>query len=100
MGRRLGELTKNNTKCMVEVNGVKLIDRVLTQLSHLNLNRVVIVIGYEGKKLVEYIGSRYDDVLKIEYVENQIFDKTTISIHSHWPRINSKKTTRYSSSRT
>ncbi len=76
MGRRLGELTKNNTKCMVEVNGVKLIDRVLTQLSHLNLNRVVIVIGYEGKKLVEYIGSRYDDVLKIEYVENQIFDKT------------------------
>lgn len=76
MGRRLGDFTKNNTKCMVEVNGVKLIDRVLTQLSHLNLNRVVVVIGYEGKKLVEYIGNRYDDVLKIEYVENQIFDKT------------------------
>ena len=29
MGRRLGEYTKNQTKCMVPVNGVRLIDRVL-----------------------------------------------------------------------
>ena len=33
MGKRLGEFTKENTKCMVEVNGVRLIDRVLGQLS-------------------------------------------------------------------
>ena len=33
MGKRLGEYTKNNTKCMVPVNGVRLIDRMLTQLS-------------------------------------------------------------------
>ena len=76
MGRRLGELTKNNTKCMVEVNGVTLIDRMLCQLSKLSLNRVVIVVGYEGKKLIEYIGDRYDSKLRIEYVENPIFDKT------------------------
>lgn len=76
MGRRLGELTKNNTKCMVEVNGVTLIDRMLNQLSRLPLDRVVIVVGYEGKKLVDYIGDRYDDKMKIEYVENPIYDKT------------------------
>lgn len=35
MGKRLGDLTKENTKCMVEVNGVSLINRVLGQLSHL-----------------------------------------------------------------
>ena len=33
MGRRLGELTKNNTKCMLEVNGRRLIDRFIDQLS-------------------------------------------------------------------
>ena len=33
MGKRLGELTRNNTKCMVKVNGTSLIDRILTQLS-------------------------------------------------------------------
>lgn len=41
---------------MVEVNGITLIDRMLNQLSGLPLNRVVIVVGYEGKKLVDYIG--------------------------------------------
>ncbi len=76
MGKRLGDLTKNNTKCMVEVNGVALIDRVLTQFRPLGLSRVVIVVGYEGQKLMDYIGHRYDDFLKIEYVVNPIYDKT------------------------
>lgn len=76
MGKRLGDLTKNNTKCMVEVNGVPLIDRVLMQFRPLGLSRVVIVVGYEGQKLMDYIGHRYDDSLKIEYVENPIYDKT------------------------
>ena len=76
MGRRLGELTKENTKCMVPVNGVTLIDRLLGQLSGLKLNRVVIVVGYQGQKLIDYIGHRYDDKLKIEFTENPIYDKT------------------------
>lgn len=75
MGKRLGEYTKNNTKCMVPVNGTPLIDRVLKQLSMLSLNRVVIVVGYEGKKLMEYIGNEKDG-LKIEYVNNPVYDKT------------------------
>ena len=76
MGRRLGTLTKNNTKCMVEVNGVTLIDRMLNQLSKLSLNRVVVVVGYEGQKLIDYIGTRYDSKIRVEYVENPIYDKT------------------------
>lgn len=75
MGKRLGEYTKNNTKCMVPVNGVPLIDRLLTQLSRLPLKRVVLVIGYEGQKLKDYVGSEYKG-LKIEYVNNPIYDKT------------------------
>ena len=76
MGRRLGDLTKGHTKCMVEVNGTTLIDRAILQLSKLKLNRLIIVVGYKGKELKEYIGNRYDDILKIEYVENPIYDKT------------------------
>ena len=45
MGKRLGALTKDNTKCMIKVNGVTLIDRLLIQLSSLQLSRVVIVVG-------------------------------------------------------
>lgn len=76
MGRRLGDLTKNNTKCMLEVNGITLIDRMLIQLSKLPLRRVIIVVGYEGQRLIDYIGNRYDDLINIEYVENPIYDKT------------------------
>lgn len=76
MGRRLGDLTKGHTKCMVEVNGQTLIDRAIHQLSKLNLTRLVLVVGYKGKELKEYIGNRYDDILKIEYIENPIYDRT------------------------
>lgn len=77
MGRRLGELTQNNTKCMVTVNGVRLIDRLLRQLVSVSnpLHRIVIVIGYEGKKLKEYLGNSYQHI-PLEYVENPIYNKT------------------------
>lgn len=75
MGKRLGEYTKNNTKCMVAVNGTRLIDRLLRQLSELHIKRVVIVVGYEGNKLMEYLGYERDG-LCIEYVNNPIYDKT------------------------
>ena len=75
MGKRLKELTNNNTKCMVKVNGTTLIERALSQLDKLNLSRIVIVIGYEGKKLVEYVKS-LEIKTKVLFVENPIFDKT------------------------
>lgn len=82
MGRRLGDLTRNNTKCMIEVNGVKLIDRMLSQLFSAGLSRIVIVVGYEGKALRDYIVSRYPDA-PLEFVENPVYDRTN-NIYSLW----------------
>ena len=76
MGRRLGEYTRDNTKCMVPVNGVRLIDRLLEQLAVVSLSRVIIVVGYKGQKLRDYIGHRYDNRLTIEYAENPVYDRT------------------------
>ncbi|MGN1157555.1 MAG: aminotransferase class I/II-fold pyridoxal phosphate-dependent enzyme [Agathobacter sp.] len=75
MGKRLKDLTQNNTKCMVKVNGVTLIDRMLHQIDKHNLEKIVVVIGYEGQKLVDYI-STLDIHTTIEYVNNPIYDKT------------------------
>lgn len=75
MGKRLKELTKNNTKCMVKVNSVTLIDRMLHQLEKCNVSRIVIVIGYKGKELVDYIGT-LDLHTPIVYINNPIYDKT------------------------
>jgi histidinol-phosphate/aromatic aminotransferase/cobyric acid decarboxylase-like protein/choline kinase len=75
MGKRLKELTKNNTKCMVEVNGITLIERMLYQLERLNLSKIVIVIGYEGQKLIDYINTLNINT-EIKYVDNPIYFKT------------------------
>ena len=75
MGKRLKELTKDNTKCMVEVNGITLIERVLRQLDRLGLSKIVLVVGYKGDKLISFV-----DTLSINtpivFVDNPIYDRT------------------------
>lgn len=75
MGKRLGEYTHDNTKCMLEVNGIRLIDRALSALYEVNITRVVIVVGYKGQNVIDYIGTNYKGV-PIEFVENPIYNKT------------------------
>ena len=75
MGRRLGEYTQHNTKCMVPVNGTKLINRMFRQLAELPIRRVVMVVGYEGERLMEYLGTERCG-LPIKYVNNPIYDRT------------------------
>ena len=75
MGKRLKELTQNNTKCMIKVNGVTLIDRMLHQIERLHLSRIVIVVGYEGQKLIDYIGTLGIET-PIVFIDNPIYDKT------------------------
>ena len=75
MGKRLKELTKNNTKCMVKVNGISLIDRMLHQIEALHLSRIIFVVGYEGQKLMDYIATLSIST-PIEFIENPIYDKT------------------------
>ena len=89
MGKRLGEYTRNNTKCMVEVNGTRLIDRMIKQLAPLGLDRLVMVVGYHGRELMEYLGNeRYG--LRIEYVENPVYDRTnniySLALAKEWLR--------------
>jgi len=75
MGKRLKYLTKNNTKCMVKVNGITLIERMLKQLDEKNLNRIIIVIGYKAKELTNFIAT-LNIKTKIIYVNNSIYEKT------------------------
>ena len=55
MGKRLKNITKNKTKCMVEVNGISLIERMLKILDRKDLSRIVIVTGYQAHTLKEYV---------------------------------------------
>lgn len=75
MGKRLGELTQENTKCMIKVHQQTLIERMIQQLDKLQLDRIIIVIGYKGDKVKSLIGNKIDNT-PIIYIENSIYDKT------------------------
>lgn len=77
MGKRLGHLTQDNTKCMIQVNGVTLIERMLRQLDNLSpsLEKIVVVTGYKGAKLKSFI-SLLDISTPVEYVDNPLYAAT------------------------
>lgn len=75
MGKRLKELTRNNAKCMVEVNGITLIERALRILDRKHLSKIVIVVGFAGKKLVDFVTYLHINTPVI-FIDNQIYDKT------------------------
>lgn len=75
MGKRLGELTKNNTKRMVEVDGVRLIERALRILDRKNLNRIILVVGYQHENLMAFVNSLGIQT-QIGFIINEVYDKS------------------------
>lgn len=75
MGKRLKELTNNSTKCMIKVNNVTLIERMLAQLDRLGLSRIVLVVGYKADALKDFLNT-LEVKTPIEYVENPDYYKT------------------------
>lgn len=82
MGSRLKDLTADNTKCMVKVNGVTMIERMLNQLENKAFSKIIIVTGYEGQKLIDFIET-LDISTPIEFINNPIYDQTN-NIYSLW----------------
>lgn len=75
MGRRLGELTNDNTKCMLEVNGTRLINRTLDAIAAVGIKRAILVVGYKAENVKKWVGQSYNGI-EIVYVENPIYDQT------------------------
>jgi len=74
-GSRLGKYTKDNTKCMLAINGETLISRALEKLNVAGITKLILVVGYKKDNLIEHVGVRYKNI-DIEYIENPIYDKT------------------------
>ena len=75
MGKRLGELTERNTKCMVKVDGITLIERMLRILDKKKLSRIILVVGYQYENLTKFVDS-LNIATPIEYIINEVYYKT------------------------
>ena len=82
LGSRLGELTKECTKCMVKINGITLIERMLRQLDRYGMDRIIIVTGYKGDILKDYVQNLGINT-PVVFVDNSDYRHTN-NIYSLW----------------
>lgn len=75
MGRRMGKYTENHTKCMMTVGKKTLLERAIEALKQAQVDRLIMVIGYEAESLREYIEKKKFDI-EIKYVYNYDYSIT------------------------
>ena len=81
-GSRLFPLTKNAPKCLTMVNGVSILERLVSNLVQHGFKRLVVVTGHLENHIRHFLGNQVGD-LKIEFVFSPRY-KTTNNIYSLW----------------
>ena len=81
-GSRLAPLTDLVPKCLVPVNEISILERLVDSLQEHNFNRLVIVVGHRADSIRNFLGSRAGG-MKIDYVTSPLY-KTTNNIYSLW----------------
>jgi glucose-1-phosphate thymidylyltransferase len=66
-GTRLRPLTYTQPKVLISVAGKPILSYIFDNLIALGVNRFVVVIGYLGEKIVEYVQNHYPN-LQVEFV--------------------------------
>tara|TARA_R110002096_G_scaffold274350_2_gene468147 strand:- start:1538 stop:2452 length:915 start_codon:yes stop_codon:yes gene_type:complete len=81
-GSRLQPLTKAAPKCLTEVNGVTILERLVINLRKQGFKRLVVGIGHLGDQIQEFLKEHASD-LQVDYVFNPDY-ATTNNLYSLW----------------
>lgn len=81
-GSRLAPLTDLVPKCLVPVNEISILERLVDSLQEHRFKRLVIVVGYRADSIRNFLGSRAGG-MEIVYVTSPLY-KTTNNIYSLW----------------
>lgn len=76
-GSRMGALTAERPKALLEVAGYPLIDRQIDALTLSGIRNVTVVTGYKHDRLYEHLGTR------VSYIHNERYSKSN-SLYSLW----------------
>ena len=69
VGTRLKPHTHTIPKVLIQVAGKPIIAHILDELEELKISEVILVIGYLGDKIVDYVKSNYN--FKVDFVEQE-----------------------------
>lgn len=79
VGRRLGALTERSTKCMLEVDGRRLIEHTLDALVAADIERIVLVVGHGADEVRSLVGAHHQGT-PVRYVHNPRYAQTNTSV--------------------
>jgi len=69
-GSRLKPLSTDMPKCLTEVGGIPILGRQLVALKKAGFEKVVIVVGHLGKKVIEYAKNWTGGIHNIEFIND------------------------------
>lgn len=81
-GSRLQPLTDNAPKCLTEINGVTILERLIHSLRQGGFTRLVVVLGYLHESIREFLVDHSAGLL-VDYVVNPRY-RTTNNLYSLW----------------
>jgi len=81
-GTRLQPLTLDAPKCLTEVGGIPILERLVNNLRAQGFRRLVVVIGHLGDRIQEFLQQHAGD-MQVDYVINPDY-RTTNNIYSLW----------------
>ena len=62
LGSRLSPITDNVPKCMVPVNGIRIIDKQIDNLLRNGISEIYVVDGYKAEMLTSHLSTKYPSV--------------------------------------
>ncbi len=81
-GTRLQPLTDDAPKCLTEIEGIPILERLVDNLRAQGFTKLVVVIGHLGDRIQSFLRHRAGD-MRIDYVVNPDY-RTTNNIYSLW----------------
>ena len=54
-GKRLRPLTKNKPKPLIKVNGIPIIQRIISNIDNINVNKIYVTLHYKSKSIIKYL---------------------------------------------
>ncbi|MBU0674124.1 MAG: phosphocholine cytidylyltransferase family protein [Proteobacteria bacterium] len=81
-GSRLAPLTDEVPKCLVPVNEITILKRLVDSLQEHNFKRLIIVVGHQADCIRKFLGP-FAGGMEIVYVTSPLY-KTTNNIYSLW----------------
>ncbi len=81
-GSRLSPLTDMTPKCLVQLNGISILERLVDSLKSYGFKRLVVVVGHHEECIRDFLCARAGE-MEITYIQNPLY-KTTGNIFSLW----------------